>query len=67
MEKLNFSCTATGNTICYNHFGKILGNIYIGNNVKIGANCVVFMDVPDNCTVALPKPRVIVREGESCV
>ena len=38
---------------------KPIGNIKIGNNVKIGANCVVFMDVPDNCTVVLPKPRVI--------
>ena len=30
---------------------KILGNITIGNNVKVGANSVVLKDVPDNCTV----------------
>lgn len=42
---------------------KIIGNIKIGNNVKIGANCVVFMDVPDDCTVVLPKPRVIAKDG----
>lgn len=41
---------------------KIIGNIKIGNNVKIGANCVVFEDVPDNSTVVLSKPRVIVKE-----
>lgn len=29
----------------------ILGEITIGNNVKIGANAVVLEDVPDNCTV----------------
>ena len=30
---------------------KVLGNIVIGNNVKVGANSVVLKDVPDNCTV----------------
>lgn len=30
---------------------KILGNITIGNNVKIGANAVVLKDIPDNVTV----------------
>ena len=30
---------------------KVLGNITIGNNVKIGANSVVLKDVPDDCTV----------------
>ena len=30
---------------------KVLGNITIGNNVKIGANSVVLRDVPDDCTV----------------
>lgn len=32
---------------------KIFGGIRVGNNVKIGANCVVFQDVPDNSTVVL--------------
>ena len=44
---------------------KIIGNTRIGNNVKIGANCVVFMDIPDNATVVLPKPRVIIRENNN--
>lgn len=35
---------------------------YIGNNVRIGANCIVFFDVPDNATVVLEKPRVIMKE-----
>ena len=30
---------------------KVLGNITVGNNVKIGANAVVLKDVPDDCTV----------------
>lgn len=43
---------------------KIFGGIHVGNNVRIGANCVVFEDVPDNATIALPKPRTIVKEKE---
>lgn len=40
---------------------KIVGDIRVGNNVKIGANCVVAEDVPDNCTVVLQHPRIIIR------
>ena len=38
---------------------KMLPQVSIGNNVKIGANCVVVEDIPDNATVVLPKPRII--------
>lgn len=40
---------------------KIFGPIHIGNNVRIGANCVVFQDIPDNATVVLEKPRIIIK------
>ena len=40
---------------------KIIGNIHIGNNVKIGTNCVVYEDVPDNATVVLSKTRIILK------
>lgn len=43
---------------------KIIGGIKIGNNVRIGAGCVVCEDIPDNCTVVLPKP-VIIEHKES--
>lgn len=47
---------------CYIGVGaKIIGNIKIGNNVRIGANCVVVEDIPDNCTVVMDKPRIIQR------
>ncbi len=42
---------------------KIIGGVHVGNNVRIGANCVVTRDIPDNATVVLEKPRVIVREN----
>ena len=38
---------------------KILPQVSIGNNVKIGSNCVVVEDIPDNATVVLPKPIII--------
>lgn len=37
----------------------VLGEVRIGNNVVIGANCVVDFDVPDNTTVIGQKPRII--------
>lgn len=51
-----------GDNVCIGAGAKIIGNIKIGNNVRVGANCVVFFDVPDNCTVVLPKPRIINRD-----
>lgn len=43
---------------------KIIGNVRIGNNVRIGANAIVVDDVPDDCTVVMSKPRVIVRKKD---
>ena len=40
---------------------KIFGGINIGNNVRIGANCVVFEDIDENTTVVLQKPRKIIK------
>ena len=45
---------------CYIGCGAaIIGNVRIGNRVRIGANCVVVEDIPDNSTVVMQKPRVI--------
>lgn len=38
---------------------KILGNIEIGNNAKIGANAVVLHDVPENATAVGVPARVV--------
>lgn len=40
----------------------ILGEIEIGDYVKIGANAVVLENVPSNCTV-VGIPAVIVKKG----
>jgi serine O-acetyltransferase len=39
---------------------KVFGNIHIGDNSVIGANAVVFKDVPPNCTV-VGVPAYIVK------
>lgn len=38
---------------------KVLGNIYIGDNCKIGSNAVVLESIPDNCTVVGVPARII--------
>lgn len=38
---------------------KIIGNVHIGDNVRIGSNCVVAKDVPANSTVVPAAARVI--------
>ncbi len=42
---------------------KELGNIQIGNNVRIGAGSVLLRDVPSNCTVVGVPGRVVYRSG----
>jgi serine O-acetyltransferase len=42
---------------------KVLGNIQIGNNVRIGAGSVVLRDVPSDCTVVGVPGRIIFRAG----
>ena len=44
---------------------KIIGNIKIGNNAAIGANCVVTKDVPENGVVVGVPGRVISFEGSA--
>jgi serine O-acetyltransferase len=42
---------------------KIVGAVRVGNNVAIGANCVVTQDVPDNAVVVGVPGRVISSAG----
>lgn len=37
---------------------RVLGDIHVGNNVKIGANCVVYFDVPDDSIVVLDASKI---------
>ena len=42
---------------------KVLGSIYIGDNVRIGAGSVVLRDVPSNCTVVGVPGRIVEQSG----
>ncbi len=60
----NEGAPVIGNNVYIGAGAKIIGNIYVGDNVRIGANCVVCEDVPDDCTVVLNKPRIIKRKQQ---
>ncbi len=57
-------------TICENSVigsgAKVLGNITIGKNCKIGANSVVIKDVPCNSTAIGVPAKVVRRKDEDC-
>ena len=46
---------------------KILGNITVGKNCRIGAGSVVLRNVPDNSTVVGVPGHIIFREGKRVV
>lgn len=39
----------------------LVGNIRIGNHVKIGAGAVIRQDLPDGCTAVAQPPRILER------
>lgn len=43
---------------------KVLGNLQIGNDARIGAGSVVLRDVPAECTVVGVPGRIVYRSGE---
>lgn len=50
-----------GDNVIIGAGAKIIGKISIGNNVRIGAGAVVAQDIPDNATVVMEKPRIIIK------
>jgi serine O-acetyltransferase len=53
-----------GNRVVIGGGAKVLGNILIGNNVKIGAQSVVVKPVPDNSTVVGIPGRIVRMRSE---
>ena len=41
----------------------IIGNVKIGNNCRIGANAVVYQDMPDNSVAVSSPTRIIQKEN----
>ena len=52
-----------GNNVAIRAGAKIFGPVEIGDNSIIGANAVVFKDVPPNCTVIGVPGRTVKRDG----
>lgn len=52
-----------GNDVQIGSFSRIFGNINIGNNVIIGANCTIKSDIDDNCVVTLKSELQIIKNN----
>ena len=52
-----------GDNVMIGTGANIIGGITIGNNVKIGAGCIVTTDIPDNATVVMDHPRIIIQKS----
>jgi serine O-acetyltransferase len=55
-----------GNNVVVGAGAKVLGNIVIGDYVRIGAGSIVLRDVPSDCTVVGVPGRIISRVGRDC-
>lgn len=49
MSNEKYSYPIIGDNVLIGTGACILGNVRVGNNVKIGANSVVLTDISDNC------------------
>lgn len=56
-----FGSPTIGNNVYIGAGAKIIGNVKIGDNCRIGANAVVAIDMEPN-TVAIPEMRFIVKK-----
>lgn len=54
-----------GNNVMIGAGAKVLGNINIGHNTRIGANSVLLHSVPDDCTVIGIPGRIVTQRGKS--
>lgn len=58
-------CPLIGDNVYIGPGAKVFGNIHIGNNVAVGANCVVTKDIPDHSVVVGIPGRVISSQGSA--
>lgn len=52
-----------GKICCEYHQVTSGSNVTLGDNVEMDAGCIVVEDVPDNATVVMNKPRIIISKG----
>lgn len=68
-QQVTIGYTSTGNPIIGDNVlitsgAKVFGKVNIGDNSKIGANCVVVKDIPQNCTVVGIPAHIVKKDGE---
>jgi serine O-acetyltransferase len=56
-----------GNSVTIGSGAKLLGNITIGDNCRVGAGSVVLRDVPDNSTIVGVPGHIVLRNGRRVV
>ena len=54
-----------GDNVTVNVHSVIVGDITVGDNVIVGAGCILFKSVPDNCVVVGNPARIIKKDGIS--
>ncbi|MCM8775041.1 MAG: serine O-acetyltransferase [Candidatus Omnitrophica bacterium] len=54
-----------GDNVVIGAGAKVLGNIRLGNHVKVGAGSVVIHSVPDHCTVVGVPAEIVRKEGRA--
>lgn len=50
-----------GNNVMFSTGSVLLPGYNVGSNAKIGANAIVVEDIPENATVVLQKPKIILK------
>jgi serine O-acetyltransferase len=56
-----------GNSVVIGAGAKVLGNISVGDNSRVGAGSVVLRDVPDNSTVVGVPAHIVFQNGQRVV
>jgi serine O-acetyltransferase len=59
VEAVHFHAPVLGNNVEVAAGAVIVGKVRVGNNVRIGPNCVVMASIPDNSIAVMPPPRII--------
>lgn len=57
-------CPEIGDNVVISAGAKIIGDVLVGHNSRIGANAVVVKNVPPNCTVVGVPARIVRINGE---
>ena len=59
----NQGAPTIGNNVYIGCGAKFIGNCSIGENVRVGANCIVTKDVPQNCVCVMRNLDIIKKEN----